>query len=158
MGDRIRRAFRLPSRIPGADYTDEFWGDIPPADPHTHINGVHVDMAGVEVRSRILTPPLPALEPIAPPAPAPGEDWDAIIRAAKERSTTLSTMPTPPQPVPAYAAHRMGRAAAARTTPDEEWEQVIRSAKLKAAEEEDWDALIRRAKTKTKTKNRTRAA
>jgi hypothetical protein len=168
MVDRIRKALGLRVRIPGAAYSDEWWGDIPPAAPQAVIAGVNMVQAGVEIshlRSIIETPPAKA-----PQADPDEDEWEVRLRAARARTdapeptawpraVTLHTAPSagPTRTVRRVEIHPVGGsikagAAAVRAVPDDGWDAVIRDAKARVAapvdesETEDWDVLIRRAK------------
>lgn len=129
--DSLFSAIGRPRRVPGAAYSDEWWGDIPAAAPQAVFEGVRLpelnrvatellqDVPG----SRVTTPaPLKAPTPVplkAVPAPhaeaAPAEldetDWEGLIAAAKNRANDAS------------------RAA----EPDEEdWDRLLLAAKCRA--------------------------
>jgi len=118
--DRVRKALGLSVRISGAIYTQEYWSEVPPAPPQEQIHGVHVDLAGFDVRSARPTPP---------PLPV----------------ASVSPAATPQLRFPPVAG-------AMPNNLDEEWTEVIRQAKVRAAQggrpeaEEDWDLAIARAK------------
>ena len=95
MVDRIRKALGLKVRIAGAAYTDEWWGDIPPADPHAVMDGVQLAYVGTDA-VRTPTHGVPALfaglEDIEEEDEA---DWEAKLREAKARAAA----PALPKPV-----------------------------------------------------------
>ena len=163
--DRIRRVLGQRSAneetIPGAVYSGDDWGVIPHADPQSVFEGLPRLMSGIDPRG-VPTPTPPASPPpvasVAPAASLPpaalGEDeWVRVIREAKARGEVLASCPTPPHPIPACAVDQ--HAAAVRTTPDQDWSDLINLAKSNAAAEaaaganaEDWSALIRLAKSR----------
>src|SRR5262249_22697780 len=110
MVDRIRKALGIPVRISGAAYTDEWWGDVPPADPHAVMDGVEVAYVGTDA-VRTPTYGVPALfadleEEIEEDDEA---DWEAKLREARARAASPAVPKTvvaanPPAPVVAAVA------------------------------------------------------
>ena len=110
MVDRIRKALGLPVRIAGAAYTDEWWGDIPPADPHAVMDGIQLPYAGLDA-ARTPTHGVPALfadlEEIVEDEDE--ADWEAKLREAKARAASPAipkavVAANPPAPVVAAVA------------------------------------------------------
>ncbi len=77
MVERIRKALGIPVRIAGAAYTDEWWGDVPPA-PQAVMYGVELAYVGTDA-VRTPTHGVPALFPDIE------EDEPALIRLAGEK-------------------------------------------------------------------------
>jgi hypothetical protein len=113
--DRIRRALGLAVRIRGAEYTDEYWGDIPAAAPVEFMKAVHVDLAG-----RTLT--------------RAADDWDGPLKAAKARADQATVRTEPEQDWEDVIRLAKVRAAesAALSAPEEDWDALIKRAKLRA--------------------------
>src|SRR5262245_6431332 len=82
MTDRIRKALGMKVRIAGAAYTDEWWGDIPPADPHAVMDGVQLAYVGTDA-VRTPTHGIPALFANLEEIEEDEEDWEAKLREAK---------------------------------------------------------------------------
>ena len=91
MVDRIRKALGLPVRIDGAAYTDEWWGDVPPAAPQAVIDGVQLAYAGLDFSGRTPTTGVPQLQFVEE---EDERDWEEKLREAKARAAA------PPAPAP----------------------------------------------------------
>jgi len=103
MVERIRKALGFPARIQGAAYTDEWWGDVPPA-PQAILYGVELDCVGTDA-VRTPTHGVPAL--FQDSEEEDEADWEAKLREAKARAA--GSIPKavvdarPPAPVVAAA-------------------------------------------------------
>jgi hypothetical protein len=136
--DRIRKSLGLPVRIAGAAYTDEWWGDVPPA--HPSIEGVSIEHSGLVLRQVDLL----SLD-------------DEVASGAANPFGHEPTHPFPPDlqesPWPPKAANPFVAPAPPKEEPSaDEWESMISAAKQRAAGDatrkgsDDWDAVIGRAK------------
>src|SRR5215510_12153004 len=85
MVDRIRKALGIPARIQGAAYTDEWWGDVPPATSAV-MYGVELAYVGTDA-VRTPTHGVPALfQDIEEIEEEDDTDWEAKLREAKARA------------------------------------------------------------------------
>jgi hypothetical protein len=106
MVDRIRKALGIPVRIQGAEYTDEWWGDVPPATSAV-LYGVELASAGTDA-VRTPTHGVPALFADVEEDEEDDTDWEAKLRDAKARAAAPAIPKAvidsrPPAPVVAAA-------------------------------------------------------
>ena len=104
--DSLFSAIGKPRRVPGAAYSDEWWGDIPAAAPLAVFEGVRLPEL-----HRVVTE-------LGLRTGGEDPDWETAISTAKARSITA--MP------PTVAVQQ------AEPESEEDWEQLILAAKRKA--------------------------
>jgi len=107
MVDRIRKALGIPARIQGAAYTDEWWGDVPPATSSV-MYGVELAYVGTDA-VRTPTHGVPSLfADLEEIEEEDDTDWEAKLREAKARAAAPAVPKAvvearPPAPVVAAA-------------------------------------------------------
>jgi hypothetical protein len=110
MVDRIRKALGIPARIQGAAYTDEWWGDVPPA-TSALLYGVDVACVGTDA-VRTPTHGVPSLfADLEEIEEEDDTDWEAKLREAKARAAAPAVPKAvvdarPPAPVVAAVVKR----------------------------------------------------
>lgn len=111
MVDRIRKALGIPARIQGAAYTDEWWGDVPPATASV-MYGVELAYVGTDA-VRTPTHGVPALfADLEELEEEDDTDWEAKLREAKARAAS------PPVPKPVVDARPPAPVVAAAVKPE----------------------------------------
>jgi hypothetical protein len=149
--DSLFSAIGKPRRVPGAAYTDEWWGDIPAAAPQAVFEGVKLR------ELHRLSSELAAAQPVSTPVPQEARPAPILTLAATSGPSPGASTPAPVAPAPV----RLEQSAFEQELSEPDWEAVIAAARnrgdggqpssapARAPEEEaeaDWDRMILAAK------------